>query len=179
MKAKLWGSIFLLSGISVTASANDFGIGLNDDVISTEVNLKLQNNATAALGYIYSNDGGQLASGAMHIAHDAGIHHFEIGAKFSYAWAKESANGSAVGIGGRYVMDLGSKLSFQASGYYAPSVLSFGSVDGMYEVDSKIQFQLNPSLALYTGYRNIRLQYDNSNNSTFDSGFYIGGKASF
>ncbi|WP_076407961.1 YfaZ family outer membrane protein [Shewanella sp. UCD-KL12] len=179
MKAKLWGGVLLLSSISVTASANDFGISLNDDVISTEMNLNLQNNATASLGYIYSNDGGSLLSGAMHVAHDAGIHHFEIGAKYSYAWAKNSSNGSAIGVGGRYAMALGSNLSFQASGYYAPSVLSFGSVDGMYELDSKIQFQLNPSLALYTGYRNIRLQYDNSQNSTFDSGFYIGGKASF
>ena len=179
MSAKIWSSLLLLSSISVAANANNFGIGLNDDVISTEINLDLKNNANAVLGYIYSNDGGQLISSAIHVAHDAGIHHFEIGAKYSYAWAENSANGSAIGVGGRYTMALGSNLSFHASGYYAPSVLSFGSVDGMYELDSKIQYQLNPSLALYTGYRNIRLQYDNSNNSTFDSGFYIGGKASF
>ncbi|MBE7215555.1 YfaZ family protein [Shewanella benthica] len=179
MSAKIWSSLLLLSSISVAANANNFGIGLNDDVISTEINLDLKNNANAVLGYIYSNDGGQLISSAIHVAHDAGIHHFEIGAKYSYAWAENSANGSAIGVGGRYTMELGSNLSFHASGYYAPSVLSFGSVDGMYELDSKIQFQLNPSLALYTGYRNIRLQYDNSNNSTFDSGFYIGGNARF
>ncbi|WP_299787277.1 YfaZ family outer membrane protein [uncultured Shewanella sp.] len=179
MKHKLWSCALLLSAVSVTAHANDFSVGLNDDVISTDLILDLNKQSNAALGYIYSNDGGHLAFGAMHLKHDAGIHHFEIGAKFSHVWAKQSANGSVVGIGGRYAMDLGSNLSFHASGYYAPTVLSFGSVDGQYELDSKVQFKLNPNLALFAGYRNIRFQYDNASNSTFDSGFYIGGQVSF
>ncbi len=174
-------AVLALSCALLTSSvyANDFTVGLNDDAISTELAVDLNRNANAVFGYIYATDGGHAASGAMHMTHDAGIHHFEIGAKYSYYWAKRSANGSAIGIGGRYAMDLGSNISFLASGYYAPSVLSFGSVDGQYELDSKIQYKLNPSLALFAGYRNIRLQYDNNHNSTFDSGFYIGGSAAF
>lgn len=179
MRLSLLSSLLILSSVSVTAFANDFSVGLNDDVISTDLAIDLNKNTNAVFGYIYSNDGGHLTSAAMHISHDAGIHHFEVGAKFSYVWAKQSANGSAVGVGGRYKMDLGSSLSLHASGYYAPSVLSFGSVDGQYELDSKIQFQLNPSLALFAGYRNIRFQYDYADNSTFDSGFYIGARARF
>lgn len=179
MKLKMWGCALLLSSVSITAHANDFSLGLNDNVISTDLIFELNKHSNASVGYIYSNDGGHLTSGAMHIEHDAGIHHFEIGAKFSYVWAKHSANGSVVGIGGRYAMDLGSNLSFHASGYYAPTVLSFGSVDGQYELDSKVQFKLNPNLALFAGYRNIRFQYDNASNSTFDSGFYIGGQVKF
>lgn len=179
MRLKLLSGLLLLSCASATTNANDLSIGLNDDVISTDLAIDLNKHTNAVLGYIYSNDGGQLTSAAMHVSHDAGIHHFEIGAKYSYVWAKKSANGSAVGVGGRYKMDLGSNVSFNASGYYAPSVLSFGSVDGQYELDSKVQFQLNPGLALFAGYRNIRFQYDHASNSTFDSGFYIGAKASF
>ncbi|MBW8185636.1 YfaZ family outer membrane protein [Shewanella nanhaiensis] len=179
MRLSLLSSLLILSSVSVTAIANDLSVGLNDDVISTDLAIDLNKDTNAVLGYIYSNDGGHLTSAAMHISHDAGIHHFEVGAKFSYVWAKQSANGSAVGVGGRYKMDLGSSLSLHASGYYAPSVLSFGSVDGQYELDSKIQFQLNPSLALFAGYRNIRFQYDYADNSTFDSGFYIGARARF
>nr|WP_232504249.1 YfaZ family outer membrane protein [Shewanella benthica] len=33
-----------------------------------------------------------------------------MGAKYSYAWAKNSENGSAIGVGGRYTMALGSTL---------------------------------------------------------------------
>lgn len=165
--------------LSTSVFANDFTIGLNDDAISTELAVDLNKTTNAVFGYMYATDGGHAASGAMHVTHDAGIHHFEIGAKYSYYWSKRSANGSVVGIGGRYAMDLGSNLSFLASGYYAPSVLSFGSVDGQYELDSKFQYKLNPSLALFAGYRNIRLQYDDNLNSTFDSGFYIGGSAAF
>ncbi|MEC4726459.1 YfaZ family protein [Shewanella sp. D64] len=179
MRLTLLSGLLFISCVSTTAYANDFSVGLNDDVISTDFALDLNKNINAVLGYIYSNDGGHLTSAAIHVSHDAGVHHFEVGAEFSYVWAKKSPNGSAVGVGGRYKMDLGSNLSFNASGYYAPSVLSFGSVDGQYELDSKMQFQLNPNLALFTGYRYIRFQYDNTSNSTFDSGFYIGAAARF
>ncbi|MFT5705200.1 MAG: hypothetical protein ACI8SK_001155 [Shewanella sp.] len=179
MRLKLLSGLLFVSCVSATTYANDFSLGLNDDVVSTDLTIDLNKNTNAVLGYIYSNDGGHLTSAAMHVSHDVGIHHFEIGAKYSYVWAKKSPNGSAIGVGGNYKMDLGSNLSFHTSGYYAPSVLSFGSVDGQYELDSKVQFQLNPGLALFAGYKHIRFQYDNASNSTFDSGFYLGAKASF
>ncbi|WP_276516379.1 YfaZ family outer membrane protein [Shewanella sairae] len=42
-----------------------------------------------------------------------------------------------------------------------------------------MQYSLNPALALFVGYRDIRLQYDNASNTSLDSGFYLGAKASF
>lgn len=177
MKTKL--ALLLLASLSLTAQASNLNLGINDDVISTDLQMELNPSANLVMGYLYSNDEGHMVSAAAHMTHDAGAHHFEVGPKFSHYWAKNSSNGSVVAIGGRYSLDLGSNIALKTSAYYAPSVLSFGSVDGQYELDGKIQFQVNPNLGLFAGYRNIRLQYDNSRDNTFDSGFYIGASANF
>ncbi|MCL1138524.1 YfaZ family outer membrane protein [Shewanella pneumatophori] len=179
MKSKFLFGALALSAVSVNAQATDFTFGLNDDMLSTELQFDVNKDVNASVEYIYADTGGQMLSGAMHIAHDAGIHHFELGAKFSQVWSERSANGNFVGIGGRYAMQLGSNISLHGAGYYSPSVLSFGDIDGSWQFDGKVQYALNPALALFVGYRNIRLQYDHAPNSTLDSGFYLGAKASF
>ena len=177
MKSKF--AVFSLGLMALSANATDFNMGINDDVLSADVEMNLNKSANLVLGYLYSNDDGHAVSAAAHMIHNAGIHHFEIGPKFSYYWAKQSQNGSVVSIGGRYSMDLGSNIALKTSAYYAPSVLSFGDIDGQYELDGRIQFQLDPALGLFVGYRNIRLQYDNQSNSTFDNSFYLGVVARF
>ncbi|MFT5788176.1 MAG: hypothetical protein ACI8SJ_000273 [Shewanella sp.] len=179
MKIKVLVGTLSLSLVSAQALATDFTLGLNDDTLSTELQVDLNKDVNASVEYIYSDRGGQMLSGTMHVAHDAGIHHIEIGAKFSKLWSKKSQNGNVVGIGGRYAMHLGSNISLQGSGYYSPSVLSFGDIDGSWQVDGKVQYQLNPAMALFVGYRNVRLQYDDTSNATFESGFYLGGRATF
>ncbi|MFV7783374.1 YfaZ family outer membrane protein [Shewanella marisflavi] len=177
MKTKL--ALMIVGCFSLTAQATNLNVGINDDVISTDLQMELNPSANLVMGYLYSDDEGHSISAAAHMTHDAGAHHFEVGPKFSHYWAKNSSNGSAVAIGGRYSLALGSNIALKASAYYAPSVLSFGSVDGQYELDGKVQYQVNPSLGLFVGYRNIRLQYDDRRDNTFDTGFYIGASASF
>ncbi|PKG57108.1 hypothetical protein CXF83_17385 [Shewanella sp. Choline-02u-19] len=179
MKIKVLVGVASLYLVSVSALATDASVSLNDDTFLTDLQVDLNKDVNASAEYIYSENGGQMLSGAMHIAHDAGIHHIEIGAKFSQLWSKKSQNGNVVGVGGRYAMQLGSNISFQGSGYYSPSVLSFGNIDGSWQVDGKVQYQLNPALALFVGYRDIRFQYDDAPNATFESGFYLGGRATF
>ncbi|MXR68762.1 hypothetical protein GNT65_08770 [Shewanella sp. JBTF-M18] len=177
MKTKF--ALLLLGSLSLTAQANNFNLGINDDVIATDLQMELNPSANMVMGYLYSTHEGHSVSAAAHMTHDAGAHHFEVGPKFAHYWAKNSSDGSVVAIGGRYSLDLGSNIALKTSAYYAPSVLSFGGVDGQYELDGKIQFQVNPSLGLFAGYRNIRLQYDDRPDNTFDSGFYIGASAHF
>ncbi|GIU28858.1 YfaZ family protein [Shewanella schlegeliana] len=179
MTVKTIMATLVLSALSINAHATDFTFGLNDDTLSTELQFDLNKDVNGSLEYIYADKGGQMLSGALHIAHDAGAHHFELGAKFSQVWSKKSQNGNFVGIGGRYAMHLGSNVSIHGSGYYSPSVLSFGDIDGSWQLDGRVQYNLNPALALFVGYRDIRLQYDNASNTSLDSGFYLGAKASF
>jgi len=172
-------SVLLLSAAALQVNASEFNLGLNNDVVSTELELQVNKDVNAVLGYIYSDDSGHIAQGAMHMTHDAGVHHFEVGAKLSQLWADDAPNGSTVSVGGRYALALGPNISLHAAAYYAPSVLSFGNVDGQYELDSKVQYNINPNMALYVGYRKIAFEYDNARDFTFEDGAYIGGKFRF
>lgn len=179
MKSWSIATIILLMGVSLSMQANEINIGLNEHTISTEIELELNKNANAVLGYTYAENGGDLASGALHMTHKAGVHHIEVGGKFSYIWSDKSANGGVIGLGGRYEMELGSNLSLNVAGYYAPSVLSFDHIDGQYEFDTHLKFMLNPSLGVFVGYQNIKLKYDEISNVTFDNGFYLGATFGF
>lgn len=101
-------SVLLLSAAALQVNASEFNLGLNNDVVSTELELQLSKDTNAVLGYIYADEGGHIAQGAMHMTHDVGVHHFEVGAKLSQLWSDYSPNGSAISVGGRYApsMDL-------------------------------------------------------------------------
>ncbi|MCL1088449.1 YfaZ family protein [Shewanella profunda] len=172
-------SVLLLSVAALQVNASEFNLGLNNDVVSTELELQLSQDTNAVLGYIYSDDSGHIAQGAMHMTYDTSVHHFEVGAKLSQLWADEAPNGSAVSVGGRYILSMGPNISLHAAAYYAPSVLSFGNVDGHYELDSKVQYSVTPNMALYVGYRKLAFEYDNARDLTFEDGVYIGGKYRF
>ncbi|QYJ87206.1 YfaZ family protein [Shewanella mesophila] len=172
-------AISSLDLMALPANATDLNLGINDDVLSADVEMNLNKSANLVLDYIYSNDDGHAVSAAAHMVHSAGVHHFEIGQSFLTIGPKQSQNGSLLSIGGRYSMELGFNISLKTSAYCAPSLFSFGDIDGQYELDGRNLFQLNPALGLFVGYRNIRLQYDNRSNSTFDNGFYICTAARF
>ncbi|AUD61118.1 MULTISPECIES: YfaZ family outer membrane protein [Shewanella] len=172
-------SVLLLSAAALQVNASEFNLGLNNDVVSTELELQLNKDTNAVLGYIYADEGGHIAQGAMHMTHDVGVHHFEVGAKLSQLWSDYSPNGSAISVGGRYALSMGPNISLHAAAYYAPSVLSFGNVDGQYELDSKVQYRVTPNMAFYVGYRKIAYEYDDARDFTFEDGVYIGGKFRF
>ena len=159
--------------------ATELDLGVNDDVVSAQVTADLNSRLNASVGYLYSDDAGQLLQGALHMKHDAGRHHFEFGAQMSTVWADHSPNGTVIGLGGRYALDLGSNLSFHAAGYYAPSVLSFNDIDGFYQLETKLQYDLNQDMGFYLGYRNIRFEYDNARDATFENGLFLGANIRF
>ncbi|WOT06098.1 YfaZ family outer membrane protein [Shewanella youngdeokensis] len=179
MNIKVLAGAMSLCLVTVSAQATDFELGLNDETISLNLQADINKDVNASAEYFYSDKGGQMLSGAMHIAHDAGIHHIEIGGRFSQFWASRSPNGNVVSLGARYEVHLGSNISVHGAGYYSPSVLSFGHIDGAWDVDGKVQYQLNPAIAMFAGYRKIRLKYDYVADTTFDSSFYVGFKATF
>ncbi|GIU09592.1 YfaZ family outer membrane protein [Shewanella morhuae] len=172
-------SVLLLSAAALQVNASEFNLGLNNDVVYTELELQLSKDTNAVLNYIYGDESGHIAQGAMHMTHDSGVHHVEVGAQLSQLWADYAPNGSALSVGGRYVLTMGPKISLHAAAYYAPSVLSFGNVDGHYELDSKVQYRVTPNMALYVGYRKIAFEYDHARDFTFEDGVYIGGKYRF
>lgn len=172
-------SALLLGAVALQANASELSLGLTNESVTTELELQVSRDVNATMGYVYSDEGGHLAQGAMHFTHDAGVHHFEVGANLSQVWADHAPNGSAVGLGGRYALELGPKISLHASGYYAPEFLSFGDVDGYYELDSHVQYHIMPNLSLSVGYRKTVFEYDHARDLDFEDSAYIGGQFRF
>ncbi|WP_076540357.1 YfaZ family outer membrane protein [Shewanella sp. UCD-KL21] len=174
MMAVIAASIFC-----VNVNATEFSLGLSEHVVSTDIKTNINPNVNLEAAYVYSDKKGNLAQFAMHMTHQTGPHSIEIGPKLSSVWFDNSPNGSVVAVGGHYGYALGNKVSLHADAYYAPSVLSFSDVDGYTEFGGKVQYDFNPNMALFIGYRNITFKYDGRSDSAFEDGFYIGGTSRF
>ncbi|MCF1429054.1 MAG: YfaZ family protein [Shewanella sp.] len=170
-------SLSMMPGVAT--HADEFKVGLNDDVVSVDMTSQLMPGLNGSVGYIYSEPEGHLAQLRLALTHDAGAHHLQFGGKLVHVWAEDHPDGTVLSVGGQYGLDLGSNLSWQSSAYYTPSVLAFGDMDGFYELGSGIQYNLTPQMGFYGGYRYIHFEYEHARSETFDTGFYVGVKARF
>ena len=70
------------------------------------------------------------------------------------------------------------KTSLSAKIQYAPGILSFSDADSYKEFRAEVDFEIIPSMSIYTGYRNIETNY-NYGDLDFSDNFYGGLKYSF
>lgn len=179
LAATLAASAFSFSVLSLNASASEVTFGLSEHVVSANLKSDLNPHTNLEAGYIYSDKKGHLADFAMHMTHQTGVHTIEIGPKWTSVWFDDSPDGSVISVGGHYTLALGNKISLHGDAYYAPSVLSFSDVDGYTELGAKVQYEFNPNMAIFIGYRNMKFKYDSGSDRSFEDGFYIGGTSRF
>lgn len=70
------------------------------------------------------------------------------------------------------------KTSLSAKIQYAPEIVSFSHADNYKEIRTEADFEIIPSMSIYTGYRNIETNY-NYGDVDFSDSFYGGLKYSF
>ncbi|MCC4834913.1 YfaZ family protein [Shewanella sp. 10N.7] len=167
------------STLPLSVTASEITIGLSEHVVSANLKANINPHSNLEAGYIYSDKKGQLAEFAMHMTHQTGAHTIEIGPKWTSVWFDDNPDGSVISVGGHYSLALGNNISIHGDAYYAPSVLSFSDVDGYTELGAKVQYDFNPNMAIFIGYRNLKFKYDNQSNRSFEDGFYIGGTSRF
>ncbi|WP_144213798.1 YfaZ family outer membrane protein [Shewanella donghaensis] len=172
-------AVLAAMALSLNVNATEFSLGLSEHVVSSDIKAYINPNLNLEAGYVYSDKKGHLAEFAMHMTHETGPHTIEIGPKFTRVWFDNSPSGSVVSVGGHYSLALGNKISLHGDAYYAPSVLTFSGLDGYTELGAKVQFDFNPNMAVFFGYRNLKFKYDDRSNSSFEDGFYIGGISRF
>lgn len=172
-------AVLAAAALSLNVNATEFSVGLSEHVVSTDIKAYINPNVNLEAGYVYSDEKGHLAEFAMHMTHQTGPHTIEIGPKLTRVWFDDTPSGSVVSVGGHYTLALGNQLSLHGNAYYAPSVLTFSGLDGYTELGAKVQFEFNPNMAVFVGYRNIKFKYDDYSDSSFENGFYIGGVSRF
>lgn len=176
-KTVLANLLIMGSGTSVYASSINFD--LNNDVVEVGFETAISRGAEFSANYMYSRPEGDLADIGIKASHREDIHHFSIGAKFSKLWANHRDNPHAFAIGGDYSIDLAKQLSFSASGYYAPSVLTSSQLSRYYDLDAKLGYAIMPQATVHIGYRAIQFRYKEQANLDFTKGLYIGATFNF
>lgn len=179
MMKQLWLTLCVWFSLSMTAQAAEFDIGINDDSILAAADVALTDQATSRFEYRYSDTGGYYAAAGVYFQHHAGAQKIQIGGKLSHLWAFHAEHGTIIGLGGLYQLDLGSNLSAEVSGYYTPSVLAFDAIKRQYEFDTRLQYRLNDSLAVYGGYQYMHYKYESGHDRTINATWYLGTKFKF
>ena len=77
------------------------------------------------------------------------------------------------------LIDMIPTTSLSARLLYAPSVLSFSDAENYFEFRAEAAMEVIHAVSIYVGYRDIEIQYIDSEEETFSDGFYAGLKMSF
>jgi len=161
------------------AQGNAATLTLNDKSVGLDLNYQVSKTAEVGLQYIYQEKNGSYADLKFNATHANGIHQIAIGGKGIAAFTKDRKEAQAIALGGSYRLVFSQQFAIHAQGYYAPSVLSFNSLEEFVELDGHVEFKLIPTLALLGGYRYIALDYNNENKLKFENGLYFGMKFTF
>jgi len=95
-------------------------------------------------------------------------------------WA-DNANNSfmAVPLNIFAKFELNEKINFDASGAYAPKILSFADSDGYTALSLKVNYKVLDNGYAYVGKRHIETKYDNNINLKLDDNLFFGYKVLF
>ncbi|MEL0636828.1 MULTISPECIES: YfaZ family outer membrane protein [Marinomonas] len=91
----------------------------------------------------------------------------------------EIAVATALGGWYRYTFPMANRLSFYASGYYAPTVLSVSRLDHMYTYDVRGEYMTTQNTRAYIGYGSTVSVYTNGERRETSDGLSIGASVAF
>ena len=172
-------------GLAVAAS-NAFALSVNANGSSngTQVSASqgLFPGLTAGVGYFETDDAGhtnKAYSGSLMFSPYTPIVDLSVGARYQY-WDAHDGDGGGVGLGGSAYVDTPIPLvSVGGYGFYTPDGLTHGDYQKGYEYGAQLRANLVANTYGYVGYRYVRADFDNHNESTIDSGPVFGVSVGF
>ncbi|MFT4047139.1 MAG: YfaZ family outer membrane protein [Solimonas sp.] len=134
------------------------------------------------VGYLQHRDDGE-DSYAVHagflVTGDAGLRDLDLtvgaGLRGVYVGG-DGDDGGAIAPGVKFDARLPGyeRVGLTGYAYYAPSVVSFGDVDGYRDLGVALSYELNRNAAIYVGLRNVRFGAEHGGDVTLDTGLYGG-----
>lgn len=189
--AAVMGAVLGLSAMGAQAGILDLGLGNNSfrGAYSDALNTVLPGtvgNGQFDVGVIAkprSSDDFYQVHGGLVLTGDPGLKGVNVGVglggRLLYVY-RDGANGGALALGGQIEARVPNydRFGITASSYYAPSVLTVGSLDRSWENAIALDYELIHGGAVYVGYRNVRQDIGGSNRSS-DSGVNLGFRLKF
>lgn len=188
--AAVMGAVLGLAAMSAQAGILDLGLGHNSfrGAYSDSLSSVFQGvtNGEYEIGAIakprtsddfYQVHAGALLTGSMGIP-DVNLA-AGLGGRLLYTRYNGTNNG-ALALGGQIEARMPNydRFGLTASSYYAPNILTVGSLDRSWENAISLDYELIKGGAVYVGYRNVRQDYGAGNRSV-DSGMNVGFRLKF
>ena len=178
----------LLAGLaSAQATGKALDVNLNSDSVRLGFSWRLGDpNYLAELGWLYSQDKGDVIHASFHLVDAASGSGTALQAGLGVRLVQtrtdpSTFNGTALALGGfaRYTPPNADRYNIGGYGYYAPDVSSFGDQSEYYEVGMRAGYSIVRDGDVYLGLRRVQAKYKGLGRFTFDSGLHIGFELRF
>ncbi len=191
MRMKQLLFVFCLCLLAGLASAQMTGkaldVNLNNDAVRLGFSWRLGDpNYLAELGWLYSQDKGDVIHASFHLVDAASGSGTALQAGLGVRLVQtrtdpSTFNGTALALGGfaRYTLPNAGRYNIGGYGYYAPDVSSFGDQSEYYEVGVRVGYSVVRAGDVYLGVRRIQAKYKGLGRFTFDSGVLFGFELRF
>lgn len=130
-------------------------------------------------GVMHQEDDVDLGSIGLHLVDNAGTAEqaFRVGLG-GRLFAVDADGGSggmlAIGAWGRYTFPRADRFALKGSIHVAPSVTSFGDIEGFIEYGLRGEYEVLRNGSLYVGYRRLRADLDGAGKADLDDGLHVG-----
>ena len=188
MQILLTFCLCLLAGLaSAQTTGKALDVNLNNDAVRLGFSWRLGDPSyLAELGWLYSQDKGDVIHGSFHLVDAASgsgtALQAGLGVRVVHTRTDPSVfNGTSLALGGfaRYTFPDANRYNIGGYGYYAPDVTSFGDQSEYYEVGVRVGYSIVRDGDVYLGGRRIQAKYKGSGRYTFDSGLHLGFELRF
>ena len=186
---------YLTALVLLTASAGvcaqKLDINLSNDsaqfIYTSQVGGSTLGRTEMNAGFLYNEDDNTLFDLGLLVVDLAGSKtpglEVGVGPKFYYASSdKPDATVAAIALGGQLRFKLPSvpRVAVGGSAFYAPHITSTLDADSVFELNTRLVYELLPTADAYVGYRKIRVSYDKGKGKEdLDNGVFFGLKFAF
>jgi hypothetical protein len=179
--------LVLASAAFAAQGANlDFNLASNAAAVDFSTNLT-DSGLEAGLGYLHHTDRVDVIDASLDLTGNASPVGspliFGVGGKFFFISPKQAGldNGEALGVGAhfRYTWPTFNRFALGGELYFAPSIVSFQSVDRYWQGRLTANYQVLRTADVYVGYRYVSAAFDGSSNITLDSSIIVGMSLTF
>lgn len=179
--------VMAVAGMPPAVHAESLQLDVNDDAARVVYAWPAAGDKLRAdAGWLHHQETGNIVHAGLHLVDfasgGASPLRAGLGGKLFVVDADQrNSRGGALGLGGffDYTFPRYDRLGLGGEVYFAPDVLGFSDVESYREIGVHVRYNLLREADLYLGMRNIRGEFSNAPDVTFDTGLHIGIKLNF
>jgi hypothetical protein len=163
-----------------TATASSLEAALSDDTVSGEFVTKVDKNLHFSGSLLHHDDEADLFGVGLDVRgkprFTKAIQQTGLGGKLVF-FDTEFLDGGAMALGGflKHSFPGANLISFRASMYLAPGVVSFGDADGYFEIAFRFEYEFSRQAFAFVGIRDIDIDIENRRKDVrADEGLHAG-----